>query len=374
MDIHPILRARILSCLPSKLISGKIFRKNKNLHDNNGLVSESSSDLTSKNPSSDSLVKVGFIALEETPLWANFRDAAYGLGLTPILIDPTSVKFFENIAKANLTAVFVRPDYSTKIIRSAFDEKIRFIRDLDYLKVFPSELELRIYESKRSLFYFLKLNAIPHPKTEIFFRHAEAISYLEGVSYPLVVKTNAGAASSGVEIVKSKLTAKAMVSDFFKYKYYSKKVRDLRDFDYGYMIIQEYVKNLREFRVVKIGESWFVHEKIATKGEVFISGSGEKSWDLPDLAILDFCEGIADQHRFDTIAMDIFATDTGEYLVNELQAWFGHSTPNLMLVDGKKGRFLRGKSGWEFEEGDFNKFGSMKLRIAASLSLDVTEE
>ena len=61
--------------------------------------------------------------------------------------------------------------------------------------------------------------------------------------------------------------------------------------------------------------------------------------------------------------VDIFETKDGQYCINELQASFGSYLDYQMCIDGHHGRYLYKDGNFEFEEGDFNVFGSTKLKI-----------
>ncbi len=61
--------------------------------------------------------------------------------------------------------------------------------------------------------------------------------------------------------------------------------------------------------------------------------------------------------------VDVFETKDGKYQINELQAFFGSYADYQMSIDGHHGRYLYKDCDFVFEEGDFNVFGSTKLKI-----------
>ena len=61
--------------------------------------------------------------------------------------------------------------------------------------------------------------------------------------------------------------------------------------------------------------------------------------------------------------VDIFETKEGKYFINELQAFFGSYLDYQMSIDGKHGRYVYKNGEYVFEEGDFNVYGSTKLKI-----------
>ncbi len=98
------------------------------------------------------------------------------------------------------------------------------------------------------------------------------------------------------------------------------------------------------------------------------SGTKNKIYDNPPMALFDFMKEICDETGFYSQAVDIFEAPNGGYLVNEIQTIFGQSDEYQMIVDGKRGRYIYNQ-GWIFEEGDFNTNKSYDLRIEHALEL-----
>ena len=61
--------------------------------------------------------------------------------------------------------------------------------------------------------------------------------------------------------------------------------------------------------------------------------------------------------------VDVFETKEGKYSINELQASFGSYLDYQMCVDGHHGRYVYKNGDFVFEEGDFNVYGSTRLKI-----------
>jgi hypothetical protein len=114
--------------------------------------------------------------------------------------------------------------------------------------------------------------------------------------------------------------------------------------------------------VVRIGDSFFAHKKIAKQEKA--SGSLIKEYGDPPRSLLDFVKDITDRHQFFSQAIDIFETGQDTYLVNEMQCFFGQSDPYQMLVDDKPGRYVKRSGEWQFEEGDFNRNQCHNLRLS----------
>jgi hypothetical protein len=69
------------------------------------------------------------------------------------------------------------------------------------------------------------------------------------------------------------------------------------------------------------------------------------------------------KHGFTCMCFDVFREQSGAYLVNELQTWFGSYNPSQMYIDGVPGRYVRKKGTWAFEPGLFNTNGGANLRL-----------
>jgi hypothetical protein len=93
------------------------------------------------------------------------------------------------------------------------------------------------------------------------------------------------------------------------------------------------------------------------------SGSLLKGYEDPPHDLLDFVKKITDMRNFVSQAVDIFVSEKGEYLVNEMQCIFGQSDPHQMIINGQPGRYLFQNDQWIFEPGDFNRIESFQLRL-----------
>ena len=63
------------------------------------------------------------------------------------------------------------------------------------------------------------------------------------------------------------------------------------------------------------------------------------------------------------MALDVFETQDGRFLINELQSIFGSIDDSQMYIDGVPGRFRCVDGRFVFEEGRFNRHGSYTLRV-----------
>jgi len=313
------------------------------------------------------------------------------------VIDLTSWNWYEQMKRSNSDIFLLKPPGETYKFKQLYDERLYVISTVMNKFVFPTFNEVYIYENKRMLSAFLKGASIPMPDTHVFYEKRDALAFVETVSLPIVGKTCIGASGTGVKIIHSKSelkkyirrafgkgikrrlgpnrntgsvnswTKKAFASPSFFWRKLKKYIEIYKDSQKGFVLLQEYIPHDYEWRIVKIGESWFGHQKVKS-GEM---ASGTKGIDYiaPPIALLEFCKGICDQHGFTSMAIDIFEHPSKGYVVNELQTIFGHVQDYIMEVDGQIGRYIYRNSQWVFESGDFNANESYDLRLEAAIAL-----
>ena len=313
------------------------------------------------------------------------------------VIDFLDSEFVKKVIHGNYDMVLAKPPGISTRYKELYDEKILLLSLLN-IKVYPSPLEIYIYENKRFLYSWLEANKLPHPNTKVFHNKEFAYNYLRNCSFPVVAKTNIGASGSGVKILKSEKEALKYITLAFSGKgapkrwgpnlekgnllgrglrylmkpneikrkvsvYLSKKSEKQTNL----VLFQQYVPHSFEWRVVAIGDSYFAHKKLKTGDKA--SGSLIKQYDQPSAKLLDFAKDIMEQFGFLSQALDIFENEYGVYYINELQCIFGQSDPYQMLIDGKPGRFIFKNKKWVFEKGMFNQNESYDLRIAHAMQL-----
>ena len=256
-----------------------------------------------------------------------------------------------------------------------FDERIYIVNKWLGLPVYPGYEELFISNNKRMMHYWLKLNNFPHVKTEIFYEKDAFFKYIrDDAVFPLVIKPNVGYGAKGVQIIRSKAKAKQIARKIFGLikpnrakgyvaaktgKMIHLPMRGARQAHY--LITQKYEKIKWEWRMVKIGDSYFGHKKLLEQG--FASGSKLKGWGLPPENLFYLTKQICDAGGFHSMNVDIFETEDGRFLVNELQSLFGQTTQHLMLVNDEPGRMVFKDNAFVFERGEFNQFKSYLLRV-----------
>lgn len=327
-------------------------------------------------------MKIGiFTAFQGQDFVDNPAAACKNLGIDYEVIDILSANWLENVRNSNCNGFFAPSNCVSQDKKTIQDERYFFVSQIMKKPIYPDFLGLYIHENKRNMATWLEYYGYPHAKTHVFTNRKEVLDYLDNCSYPIVTKANVGAGASKVRIIKSKTKAKRMAKKCFPFLGNSKfllfnigliykikthklpfPILDLHNIQKDYFIVQDFFPNVQhEWRIIKIGNSYFGHQKLL-KGE-FASGSGLVGWVKPPKELLFMVKEICEKGGFECMDVDIFENDKGEYCINELQASFGSYLDYQMSIDGKHGRYKYIDGDFVFEEGDFNVFGSCKLKI-----------
>jgi glutathione synthase/RimK-type ligase-like ATP-grasp enzyme len=307
------------------------------------------------------------------------------------IVDLTKNNWLVEIQAHPSDYLLSKPGAFTSAFKQLYDERIYILSKILNYNIYPSDNEVFVYENKRFLSYFLKANSIAHPATNIYYYKSEALQYLNYCRFPIVAKTNIGASGRGVVVLKSLSDAKIYIDNVFSGRGATKSTgpnfsksgwlkrgvnylfnpgklfRKLafyksinKDIQKDFLIFQDYIPHEFEWRVVRIGDSFFAHKKLKLGEKA--SGSLLKNYDNPPLELFDFVKKITDKHQFYSQAIDVF--QVGDlFLVNEMQCIFGQSDSFQMMVDGRIGRYRYIENNWKFEEGDFNQLECYSLRI-----------
>ena len=139
-----------------------------------------------------------------------------------------------------------------------------------------------------------------------------------------------------------------------------------KNYQKGFVILQEYIPHKFEWRCVRIGNSFFAHKKIPRWEKT--SGSLLKEYCNPPFSLLDFIKNFTDRTNLSSVAIDVFEFKNN-YLVNEIQCFFGQSDSYQMLIDGQPGRYCYINGKWQFEKGMFNTNQSYDLRLEHAISI-----
>lgn len=306
-----------------------------------------------------------------------YIEACEYLGVDYEVVDFLSADWLKNIKKSKADGFLCTSTCDSIERKSILDERHYTIEQMLKRPIYPSFQELYIHENKRNMAAWLEVHGYPHVHTRVFTNRKEAMAFLDKATYPLVFKSNLGAGSSKVKIVKNKWYAKYFAFSVFPLtekirslnigKIYINKFFGLKIFpDFAnmqkfYLLVQDFKPIIHEWRIIKIGDSYFGHQKLL-KGN-FASGSDAVGWVEPPKALLDITRELCDKGGFRSMAVDIFETKDGEYFINEIQTMFGSYLNSQMYIDGKPGRFWWNGQDYEFQEGEFNLFGSRLLRV-----------
>lgn len=313
------------------------------------------------------------------------------------VIDLTASDWYDNIASRKSDIYLLKPPGETFRFKQLYDERLYVISEVLKGFTFPTYKEVLIYENKRMLSAFLQTAQIPMPETWIFYNKERALSFAKSLELPIVGKTAIGASGTGVSIIRTKREIVRYINTAFgkgikrrlgpnrntgsiskwvkkaynSPEYFYRKVRQYwniyNDAQVGFVILQEYVPHDYEWRIVKIGDSWFGHQKV----KIGDKASGTKGIDYvtPPVELFNFCLHICNDNNFHTMALDIFEHPTKGYVINELQTIFGHVQDYIMMSNGKIGRYRFINGSWLFEEGDFNSNESFDLRLKTAIDL-----
>lgn len=298
---------------------------------------------------------------------AHFVRACQEMGVPFTVLDLARSDWLERVEQSGCEVLLVWPDAFLSVWNRMVKERVQVLEGTLGFPAVPSSREIWMYEDKRRMAYWLQAHAVPHPRTWVFHELAEAEGFAADCDLPIVFKTNFGASGTGVWILRSRRDLLRLVRRVFRWGLVGRGM-DPRDREWGAVLLQEYLPDVKEWRLVRVGDSYFGHPK-GRVGE-FHSGSGVAFWDAPEPRHLGFLHSVTEAGGFRSMNVDVFETQDGRLLVNELQAVFGASVAiDQSRVDGKPGRYVRTDQGtWEFEPGDFARNACASERIRDALA------
>jgi glutathione synthase/RimK-type ligase-like ATP-grasp enzyme len=331
------------------------------------------------------------------PSYLNWIDACKKFNIDYKVIELVRSNWLEETTSQEFDIYLCCPPGREELYKKLYDERIYILNKVLGKFVYPDFNEISLHENKKYLSYWLEANKIHHPRTFIFYNKAEAESFAKTAELPIVGKINIGASGKGVLIFRDRKELFNYINRAFnkgirqewgpnfkmgsyiqrikkilrqpkviprKFKIYKKNFDALQK---GYVLFQEYIMHDFEWRVVKIGESFFGHQKIK-QGD---KASGTKGIDYiaPSDKLLDFVNSLCEQYGFNSMAIDLFEDEKRGYLINEMQCIFGHVQPYICEMNGNPGRFILKNGEWIFEEGMFNTNLSYDLRLQDAINL-----
>lgn len=273
-----------------------------------------------------------------------------------------SDNWIDLINESGCDAFLAYPTVVNTVWKKMFDDRLHFIVNDLHRIVFPDIESLWLYESKSRLRDFCRIQGIKQPKTYIFYDLQEAKIFAHTTSYPVVLKIDQAAASHGVWILRNRSEGIKMLNRIFK-KGILVRRGDPRDRHWGKAIFQEYLHEVEEWRIVRVGDTYF--SRLKHKIGDFHSGSGKVSWAKPPVELLSYVRNITDQHSFRSVAIDLFfSSGTNEFWVNEVQALFGEiKKTNLQSGGDNMGKFQFIDGSWVFTPGFYYDNACSNLRV-----------
>lgn len=294
-----------------------------------------------------------------------YLEACHEMGISYEVINPELPGWLNVLNNASCSHVFFWPSIDSSISKLLCDERASLIADSGRFFIHPSLNELWLYESKRRTAAWLEQHHYPCVRTWCFTDEEAALKFIADIKFPLVCKTDQGASSAGVWILRNIKEALKSIKLAFG-KGLALKWRDPNVRHQGYVILQEYIPEFDELRIIRVGQSLFCRQKI--KEGDFHSGSGKIIWAKPPRDLLNWFYSFTERHNMDSVCVDFFLLPTGGFLINEIHAlWGGADVHDSQL----EGRYYRDKDGvWFFEPGDWFRNRCANLRIATALGVD----
>lgn len=266
----------------------------------------------------------------------------------------------DQFRNSGCTAFVAWPSESIPEWKRLYDERLRFLTEHLAAPLYPSFDALWLYGSKQRQRDWLDIRGFPHAASGVFYRLEEALAFIDSATMPLVAKLDIGAAANGVWIARTPREARALARRAFDRGLVGER-SDARSRQWRHILFQEYLPGIREWRMIRIGESYLGHEK--GKADQFHSGSGVVGWFAPPRQALELLHALTEAGGFRSMAMDVFETPDGRFLVNELQTVFGARDTAQMYINGVPGRYRRLNGKFFFEEGRFCVNACCNLRI-----------
>lgn len=284
------------------------------------------------------------------------------MGFSYTVIDLLADDWVQRFRSGRFDAVLVWPSSVTTVIKHVYDYRLRILeRDLGVL-IYPTWKECWLTEHKPRLRDWMDAHNVPHPRTWVFHDESQALDFVRNAPLPIVSKTATGAGASGVTVIRNRGALTTIVRQSFGSGLRPKRA-DAYDRQRGVIYLQEYLPDVEEWRMVRIGESFFGYRK--EKGADGLHSASHKwSWVDPGKELLDLLKKVTDVGDFTSMDVDVFRTRDGQLLVNELQTVFGCTTPAIyMKVNDVEGRYLWVNEEWKFEVGDYWANHMCNLRI-----------
>ena len=288
------------------------------------------------------------------------------LNISYKVIDIFATNWLHQVKVSGCDAFVAWPGECIQEWKRLYDDRLRYLtKELGKI-LYPDYDALWLYGSKERQRDWLEINHFSHPKTWVFYRKEEGFAFLATAKFPVVAKVDIGACAHGVSIIRSKNEGACLIERIFKSGVQGS-YSDKPTYQWRHILLQEHVGDVREWRIIRIGNSFFGYEKV--KHGDFHSGTGLAVWADPPKDALELLYQITERGKFRSMSMDVFQKPNGELLVNELQSVFGAYDTAQMYVNGVPGRYTRANGKYVFEEGRFCQNTCCNLRIEDLLNM-----
>ncbi len=298
-----------------------------------------------------------------------YIQAAIDLNLRYKVVDIMCSDWINKVKKSECELFFTWPNPYHASWKQMIDERIRVMEKELGLKVYPRFDEIWPWESKRRMSYWMAAHSINAPKTWVFYDYEEAVSFARNTILPIVFKPDFGDCARGIEVVRTQSRAITLTKKAFR-KGFHVEGHHPSDRIWGCAIFQEFIRDAREWRVAKIGDSLFCY----LKGKIadFHSGTKLVEYETPSIDLLNFAMGICNTGQFDCMSIDILEDQSRQLHALEIQSIFGVDPWVFsMAINGVPGRYCLKKEGdtynYLFEKGIFCENACCNLRIRDGL-------
>ena len=198
-----------------------------------------------------------------------------------------------------------------------FDYRLRILEHDLGLVLYPTWEECFLTEHKPRLRDWLDVHKLPHPQTWVFHDRSQALAFAAVAPIPIVCKTATGSGASGVSRIRSRSVLRQTIKRAFARGLRPKRF-DAHDRQRGFVYLQEYLPDAHEWRMVRIGDSYFGYRK--EKGPDGLHSASHKwSWLDPGPELLNLLKQATDAGGFTSMDVDVFLTPDGRMLINEMQ-------------------------------------------------------
>ncbi|MCK4752009.1 MAG: hypothetical protein KAS75_01085 [Planctomycetes bacterium] len=303
------------------------------------------------------------IIKELTHFHHHYIAACRELDVSYKVLDISVSNWIDVINKCQCDAFLIWPSAMMTIYKQMYDERLRvMVRDMGKI-IFPSYDELWMWESKRRMRDWLVAHQIPNPETWIFYDYDQAHSFIKTASLPIVFKTDHGDSAKGVKIIRTQTEANRILKQVFSIGYRLEGSHRC-DLQWGSAIFQQYIPDAVEWRIIRVGNSYFGYMK-KQYGD-YASGFGDAVYGDPPVKLLNLMRDLTEANNFRSMSIDVLIGGDGQIYVTELQSLFGDTVEHRkLIIDGKPGRYLynKAKKSWEFQEGIFDQNVCCNLRV-----------